>query len=90
MKEKTTHIALGLIIGAVITATGFVIYITGNDLHPRPKGMPPQQMGQGIPGQNSNTPNGQKTETTNGNTSQTTNSSNSENTTSTANTTSNS
>lgn len=89
MKEKIAHIALGLIIGAVITATGFVIYITGNDLHPRPKGMPPQ-MGQGIPGQNSNTPNGQKTETTNENTSQTTNSSNSENTTSTANTTSNS
>lgn len=89
MKEKITHIALGLIIGAVITATGFVTYITGNDLHPRPKGMPPQ-MGQGIPGQNSNTPNGQKTETTTGNTSHTTNSSNSENTTSTANTTSNS
>lgn len=51
MKEKIAHITLGLIIGAVITATGFVIYITGNDLHPRPKGMPPQ-MGQGIPGQN--------------------------------------
>lgn len=89
MKEKITHIALGLIIGAVITATGFVIYITGNDLHPRPKGMPPQMV-QGIPGQNGNTPNGQKTETTTGNTSHTTNSSNSENTTSTANTTSNS
>ena len=81
MKEKIAHIALGLIIGAVITAIVFVIYITGNDLHPRPKGMPPQ-MGQGIPGQNGNTPTG--------NTSQTTNSSNSENTTNTANTTSNS
>lgn len=89
MKEKIAHITLGLIIRAVITATGFVIYITGNDLHPRPKGMPPQ-MGQGIPGQNGTTPNGQKTETTTGSTTQTTNSSNSEKTTSTANTTSNS
>ncbi len=89
MKEKIAHITLGLIIGAVITATGFVIYITGNDLHPRPKGMPPQ-MGQGIPGQNGTTPNGQKSETTTGSTTQTTNSSSSEKTTSTANTTSNS
>ena len=89
MKEKIVHIALGLIIGAIITATGFVIYITGNDLHPRPKGMPPQ-MGQGIPGQIGATPNGQKSETTTGSTSQTTNSSSSEKTTSTANTTSNS
>lgn len=89
MKEKIAHITLGLIIGAVITATGFVIYITGNDLHPRPKGMPPQ-MGQGMPGQNGTTPNGQKSETTTGSTTQTTNSSSSEKTTSTANTTSNS
>ena len=89
MKEKIAHIALGLIIGAIITATGFVIYITVNDLHPRPKGMPPQ-MGQGIPGQNGTTPNGQKSETTTGSTTQTTNSSNSEKTTSTANTISNS
>lgn len=89
MKEKIAHITLGLIIGAVITATGFVIYITGNDLHPRPKGMPPQ-MGQGIPGQNGTTPNGQKSETTTGSTTQTTNISNSEKTTSTANTTINS
>ena len=89
MKEKIAHITLGLIIGAVITATGFVIYITGNDLHPRPKGMPPQ-MGQGIPGQNGTTPNGQKSETTTGSTTQTTNSSSSEKTTNTANTTSNS
>lgn len=89
MKEKIAHITLGLLIGAVITATGFVIYITGNDLHPRPKGMPPQ-MGQGIPGQNGTTSNGQKSETTTGSTTQTTNSSSSEKTTSTANTTSNS
>lgn len=89
MKEKIAHITLGLIIGTVITATGFVIYITGNDLHPRPKGMPPQ-IGQGIPGQNGTTPNGQKSETTTGSTTQTTNSSSSEKTTSTANTTSNS
>jgi len=89
MKEKIAHITIGLIIGAVITATGFIIYITGNDLHPRPKGMPPQ-MGQGIPGQNGTTPNGQKSETTTGSTTQTTNSSNSEKTTSTANTISNS
>lgn len=89
MKEKIAHITLGLIIGAVITATGFVIYITGNDLHPRPKGMPPQ-MGQGIPGQNGTTTNGQKSETTTENAVQTTNNSSSEKTTSTANTTSNS
>ena len=89
MKEKIAHITIGLIIGAVITATGFIIYITGNDLHPRPKGMPPQ-MGQGIPGQNGTTPNGQKSETTTGSTTQTTNRSNSEKTTSTANTISNS
>ena len=89
MKEKIAHITLGLIIGAVITATGFVIYITGNDLHPRPKGMPPQ-IGQGIPGQNGTTSNGQKSETTTGSTTQTINSSSSEQTTSTANTTSNS
>lgn len=89
MKEKIAHITLGLIIGAVITATGFIIYITGNDLHPRPKGMPPQ-MGQSIPGQNGTTPNGQKSETTTGSTTQTTNNNNSEKTTSTTNTTSNS
>lgn len=89
MKEKITHITLGLIIGAVITATGFVIYITGNDLQPRPKGMPPQ-MGQSVPKQNGTTPNGQNTESTTGNTSETTNSSSSEKTTSSANTTSNS
>lgn len=89
MKEKIAHITLGLIIGAVITATGFVIYITGNDLHPRPKGMPPQ-IGQGIPGQNGTTTNGQKSETNTENISQTTNNSSSEKTTSTANITSNS
>ena len=58
MKNKMTNIALGVLIGAVITATGFMIYIKGNDLHPRPKGMPPQ-MGQGMPGQNTNAPTGQ-------------------------------
>ena len=26
MKEKIAHITIGLIIGAVITATGFIIY----------------------------------------------------------------
>ena len=89
MKEKIAHITLGLIIGAVITATGFVIYITGNDLHPRPKGMPPQKV-QGIQWQNATRHIEQITENSTASTTQTTNSSNSEKTTSTANTTSNS
>ena len=69
MKQKITNIILGVIIGSIITATGFIIYIKGNDLHPRPKGMPPQ-MAQGISGQNSTTPNGQKGDTDNGTTQQ--------------------
>ena len=69
MKEKIAHITLGLIIGAVITATGFVIYITGNDLHPRPKGMPPQTA-QGMSGQNGTAPTGQKGDTNSGTTTQ--------------------
>ena len=59
MKQKITNIILGVIIGSIITATGFIIYIKGNDLHPKPKGMPPQ-MGQGMPGQNTTAPTGQK------------------------------
>lgn len=89
MKQKITNIILGVIIGSIITATRFIIYIKGNDLHPRPKGMPPQ-MAQGISGQNSTTPNGQKGDTNSGTTAQqaqttANNSSTAETTTSTAN-----
>lgn len=69
MKQKITNIILDVIIGSIITATGFIIYIKGNDLHPKPKGMPPQ-MAQGISGQNSTTPNGQKGDTDSGTTQQ--------------------
>ena len=89
MKQKITNIILGVIIGSIITATGFIIYIKGNDLHPRPKGMP-SQMAQGMSGQNSTAPTGQKGDTNSGTTTQqaqttANNSSTTEKTTSTTN-----
>ena len=69
MKQKKTNIILGVLIGSVITATSFIIYIKGNDLHPRPKGMPPQTA-QGMSGQNGTAPTGQKGDTNSGTTTQ--------------------
>ena len=69
MKQKITNIILGVLIGSVITATSFIIYIKGNDLHPRPKGMPPQTA-QGMSGQNGTAPTGQKGDTNSGTTTQ--------------------
>ena len=69
MKQKITNIILGVLIGSVITATSFIIYIKGNDLHPRPKGMTPQTA-QGMSGQNGTAPTGQKGDTNSGTTTQ--------------------
>ena len=69
MKQKITNKILGVLIGSVITATSFIIYIKGNDLHPRPKGMPPQTA-QGMSGQNGTAPTGQKGDTNSGTTTQ--------------------
>jgi hypothetical protein len=90
MKQKITNIILGVLIGSVITATSFIIYIKGNDLHPRPKGMTPQMAQGQMSNQNGTAPTGQKGDTNSGTTTQqaqttANNSSTAETTTSTAN-----
>lgn len=90
MKQKITNILLGVLIGSVITATSFIIYIKGNDLHPRPKGMPPQMAQGQMSNQNGTAPTGQKGDTNSGTTQQAqTTANNSSTTETTTNTTNN-